>query len=111
VIDAITDKRYSCFFPFFFCNMFLQNEVRKIVQDEVENLRDDIEEAIRNLHMDMISQFHQQSQELNNVLSAQNATIDRLTDENRRLQEENATQREERSNFRSGSDDHEFAMH
>jgi chromosome segregation ATPase len=99
------------FFLPFFSNLILQNEVRNIVQDEVENLRDDIEEAIRNLHMDMISQFHQQSQELNNVLSAQNATIDRLSDENRRLQEENATLREGRSNYGNGSDDHEFAMH
>eukprot|EP00980_Cylindrotheca_fusiformis_P013789 scaffold3556_cov190-Cylindrotheca_fusiformis.AAC.24 len=83
------------------------DEVRDIVKDEVENLRDDIEEAIRNLHMDMISQFHQQSQELNTVLTAQNATIDRLTDENRRLQEENAKLREERSSSLDGSD-HEF---
>lgn len=84
--------------------------MRDIVQDEVESLRDDIEEAIRNLHMDMISQFHQQSQELNNVLSAQNTTIDRLLDENKRLQAENAKLREERSSRPSGSDDQEFFM-
>ena len=52
-------------------------------------MRDDLEEAIRNLHMDMISQFHQQSQELNNTLSMQLQTIERLTEENQRLREEN----------------------
>ena len=85
--------------------------MRNIVQDEVENLRDDVEEAIRNLHMDMISQFHQQSQELNNALSSQAATIDRLSEENRRLREENEMFRSERSNFHGGSSDMEFVMH
>lgn len=66
-----------------------QEEVREVVRDEVESLRDDMEEAIRNLHMDMISQFHQQSQELSNALTAQLATIDRLTSENQFLREEN----------------------
>ncbi|CAJ1907714.1 unnamed protein product [Cylindrotheca closterium] len=69
------------------------DDVRDIVQDEVENLRDDMEEAMRNLHMDMINQFHQQSQELTTVMSAQAATIERLTEENRRLQEENVALR------------------
>lgn len=63
----------------------------------MENLRDDVEEAIRNLHMDMISQFHQQSQELNHALSAQLTTIDRLTDENQRLREENERLKEQSS--------------
>jgi protein NEDD1 len=57
------------------------------VRDEVDNLRDDVEEAIRNLHMDMIRQFHLQSQEINNVLSTHLATIERLTEENRSLRE------------------------
>ena len=48
---------------------------------------------MRNLHMDMINQFHQQSQDLTSVISAQAATIERLTEENRRLQEENAALR------------------
>jgi regulator of replication initiation timing len=52
-------------------------------------LRDDMEEAIRNLHMDMISQFHQQSQEINNTLASQLESIARLTEENSRLREEN----------------------
>jgi regulator of replication initiation timing len=48
-----------------------------------------MEEAIRNLHMDMISQFHQQSQEINNTLASQLESIARLTEENDRLREEN----------------------
>lgn len=52
-------------------------------------MRDDMEEAIRNLHMDMISQFHQQSQEINNTLASQLESIARLTEENSRLREEN----------------------
>lgn len=69
-------------------------DIREVVREEVEILRDDLEEAIRNLHMDMISQFHQQSQDLSNALTAQLATIDRLTGENQRLQEENKRLRE-----------------
>lgn len=60
-----------------------------MVREEVENLRDDLEESIRNLHMDMISQFHLQSQEVNSALSTQLVTIDRLTEENQRLRDEN----------------------
>ena len=52
-------------------------------------MRDDMEEAIRNLHMDMISQFHQQSQEINNTLASQLESIARMTEENDRLREEN----------------------
>jgi regulator of replication initiation timing len=59
------------------------------VQEEIENLQDEMEEQLRNLHMDMISQFHQQSQEMAKALSHHLATIDSLTQENLRLREEN----------------------
>lgn len=64
-------------------------EIRDVVRDEVEKLQDDLEESLRNLHMDMIRQFHQQSQELNNALSSQMAAMDQLREENQRLREEN----------------------
>lgn len=64
-------------------------EIRDVVRDEVEKLQDDLEETLRNLHMDMIRQFHQQSQELNNALSSQLAAMDQLREENQRLREEN----------------------
>lgn len=59
------------------------------MQEEIENLQDEMEEQLRNLHMDMISQFHQQSQEMTKALSLHLATIDSLTLENQRLREEN----------------------
>ena len=74
--------------------------MRNVLTEEVENLRDDMEEAIRNLHMDMITQFHQQSQELNNVLAAQLATIDRLTEENEQLRQENQLLKAEKLNMK-----------
>jgi regulator of replication initiation timing len=54
-----------------------------------------MEEAIRNLHMDMISQFHQQSQEINNALANQRATIERLEQENEQLLLENERLRQQ----------------
>lgn len=63
--------------------------IRDVVRDEVEKLQDDLEESLRNLHMDMIRQFHQQSQELNSALSSQLAAMDQLREENQRLREEN----------------------
>jgi regulator of replication initiation timing len=48
-----------------------------------------MEEAIRNLHMDMISQFYQQSQEINTTLASKLESIARLTEENDRLRAEN----------------------
>ncbi|KAL3921764.1 MAG: hypothetical protein SGILL_002575 [Bacillariaceae sp.] len=64
-------------------------EIRDVVREEVENLQDEMEEQLRNLHMDMIAQFHQQSQEMNTSISKHLTTIDRLTEENQRLREEN----------------------
>ena len=37
--------------------------------------------------MDMISQFHQQSQELKNIIQVQMSTIEKLTEENDYLRE------------------------
>lgn len=64
-------------------------EIRDVVRDEVEKLQDHLEESLRNLHTDMIRQFHQQSQELNAALSSQMAAMDQLREENQRLREEN----------------------
>lgn len=74
----------------------LQDELREVVQEEIENMQDEMEEQLRNLHMDMISQFHQQSQEMNKALSNHLATIDKLTEENQRLREENNNLRHSR---------------
>ena len=60
-----------------------------MIREEVENMQDEMEEQLRNLHMDMISQFHQQSQEMNKALSNHLATINQLAEENKRLRDEN----------------------
>lgn len=73
-----------------------QDELREIVQDEIENLQDEMEEQLRNLHMDMIAQFHQQSQEMNKALSNHLTSIDRLTEENKQLRDENEQLRQGR---------------
>ena len=64
-------------------------EIRHVIRDEVEKLQDELEESLRNLHMDMIKQFHQQSEELNAALASQLAAMDQLREENQRLREEN----------------------
>lgn len=64
-------------------------DIREVVRDEVEKLQDDLEDSIRNLHTDMIRQFHQQAQELSNTLSSQLTMMDQLREENQRLREEN----------------------
>ena len=64
-------------------------EIRHVFRDEVEKLQDDLEESLRNLHMDMIKQFHQQSEELNAALASQLSVMDQLREENQRLREEN----------------------
>jgi len=43
----------------------------------------------RNLHIDMINQFHSQSQEIDTVLSKHFVAIKQLTLENQQLREEN----------------------
>ena len=60
-----------------------------MVREEVENLQDEMEEQLRNLHIDMINQFHQQSQETETALSKHFAALERLTAENHKLREEN----------------------
>ncbi|KAL3916172.1 MAG: hypothetical protein SGILL_005300 [Bacillariaceae sp.] len=69
-------------------------EFREMVREEVENLQDEMEEQLRNLHMDMIAQFHQQSQEMNKAMSQHLSIIDRLTEENEQLRQQNEMFRE-----------------
>jgi len=67
----------------------MTDEIREVVREEVENLQDEMEEQFRNLHIDMINQFHQQSQEIENILSTHMTSLHRLTAENQQLREEN----------------------
>mmetsp|Transcript_16884 Transcript_16884/g.19435 ORF Transcript_16884/g.19435 Transcript_16884/m.19435 type:complete len:598 (-) Transcript_16884:3056-4849(-) len=69
--------------------------VREVVREEVENLQDEIEEQLRNLHIDMINQFHSQSQEIDTTLSKHFVAIEQLTLENQQLREENERLRQD----------------
>jgi WD40 repeat protein len=64
-------------------------DIRDVIRDEIEKLQDELEESLRNLHMDMIKQFHQQSEEFNMALASQLAAKEQLREENDRLREEN----------------------
>jgi hypothetical protein len=70
--------------------------IREVVREEVEHLQDEMEEQLRNLHIDMINQFHLQSQEIDTALSKHFTTIERLELENQRLREENERLRQDR---------------
>ncbi|VEU37964.1 unnamed protein product [Pseudo-nitzschia multistriata] len=67
----------------------MTDEVREVVREEVENLQDEMEEQFRNLHIDVINQFHRQSQEFEAILSKHMAVLERLSNENQLLREEN----------------------
>uniref|UniRef100_A0A7R9WPL7 Uncharacterized protein n=1 Tax=Craspedostauros australis TaxID=1486917 RepID=A0A7R9WPL7_9STRA len=63
--------------------------LKSTVGYDIDALRDDMEESIRNLHMDMLTQFHQQSQEMKSAFAAQQQMISDLVQENHKLREEN----------------------
>lgn len=58
-------------------------------------MQDEIEEQLRNLHIDMINQFHSQSQEIDTALSKHFVAIKQLTLENQQLREENERLRQD----------------
>ena len=94
-IHSLLQRHILMYYVFIPLPFILQEEIKDIVRDEVDNLRDDMEEAFRNLHMDIISQFHQQSQEINTALSNQQETILSLQQENEQLLLENERLRRE----------------
>lgn len=65
--------------------------VQEIVREEVERLRDEMQTAFMNLHVDMLRQFQQQSEDLNGTFTTQlRATENRiLREENRLLKQTN----------------------
>ena len=72
-------------------NAYLQNMVRQELQDHMFTLKEDIEGSIRNLHVDMIRQFHRQSQEMMSVVRHQQQQIDQLMQQNEFLREQNGS--------------------
>jgi regulator of replication initiation timing len=72
-----------------------------IVNEATDILRDEMEEAIRNLHLDMLRQFQEQSKEFRDLISEQMQAVDQLILENERLREENRVLRENDINNRN----------
>lgn len=52
-----------------------------MIQEELEAMRDEMEEAMRNLHVDLLRQFELQSQEYSDMISS-------LKQENEKLRED-----------------------
>ena len=60
-----------------------------MIQEAVDCVRDDMEEAMRNLHVDLLRQFQLQSREYSKLVTEQMAIADKLRDENEALRKEN----------------------
>jgi hypothetical protein len=65
-----------------FPSLKLKSAIREMIQEEMEAVRDDMEEAMRNLHVELLRQLQLQSQEYSNLIS-------NLKEENEKLRKEN----------------------
>ena len=63
--------------------------LRRIIQDEVDDLREEMEMSISNVHVDMLRQFQRQSTEMQTMFQQQARAIEELMEQNRLLREEN----------------------
>jgi WD40 repeat protein len=70
-------------------NVIGTSAVQEMIRDEVDRVREDMQDAFRNLHVDMLRQFQLQSEDLNAALARQLHAMDRLAEENQILREEN----------------------
>jgi WD40 repeat protein len=75
--------------------------VQDMIRDEVDRVREDMQDAFRNLHVDMLRQFQMQSEDLNFALAKQLHSIDHLSEENRFLREENRSLQQENDSLRN----------
>jgi hypothetical protein len=76
-------------------------QVQDMIRDEVDRVREDMQDAFRNLHVDMLRQFQIQSEDLNFALAKQLQSMDRLSVENRFLREENKSLQQENGILRN----------
>jgi WD40 repeat protein len=60
-----------------------------IVQDAVDQLRDEMGSTIRNLHVDMLRQFQMQADEFTSLLTTQMTAMEQLMAENEKLRDDN----------------------
>jgi WD40 repeat protein len=82
-------------------NVVGMSSVQDMIRDEVDRVREDMQDAFRNLHVDMLRQFQMQSEDLNFALAKQLHSIDHLSEENRFLREENRSLQQENDSLRS----------
>eukprot|EP00816_Leptocylindrus_hargravesii_P004578 CAMPEP_0196818650 /NCGR_PEP_ID=MMETSP1362-20130617/66739_1 /TAXON_ID=163516 /ORGANISM="Leptocylindrus danicus, Strain CCMP1856" /LENGTH=393 /DNA_ID=CAMNT_0042196831 /DNA_START=24 /DNA_END=1205 /DNA_ORIENTATION=- len=63
--------------------------MQSIVENAVDDLREEFGELLQNLHIDMLRQFQSQSDEMNDLFRKQGEIINALVIENKELREEN----------------------
>uniref|UniRef100_A0A7S4J780 Uncharacterized protein n=1 Tax=Odontella aurita TaxID=265563 RepID=A0A7S4J780_9STRA len=63
--------------------------LQSMLDDAVDILRDDVEDAVRNLHVDVLRQFQDLSDEMRVMIDNQNEAMTKIVEENRSLREEN----------------------
>lgn len=56
-----------------------------IVEDCVYDLRDDMDKSLRNLHIDILKQFQQQTMEMKSMFRQQEELIHQILEENKLL--------------------------
>ena len=71
--------------------VLLKNMVIQEFKTEMVLLKEDMEGSLRNLHVDMIRQFHRQSQEMMSVMRHQQQQMDQLMQQNEFLREQNTS--------------------
>lgn len=65
--------------------MISKDEVETIVEDCVYDLRDDMDKSLRNLHIDILKQFQQQTMEMKSMFRQQEELIHQILEENKLL--------------------------
>ena len=63
--------------------------LRRMIQDEIDDLREEMASSISNVHVDMLRQFQRQSSEMQAMFQRQAQAVEELMEQNRLLREEN----------------------
>ena len=63
--------------------------LRHMIQDEIDDLREEMASSISNVHVDMLRQFQRQSSEMQAMFQRQAQAVEDLMEQNRLLREEN----------------------
>jgi len=63
--------------------------LRRMIQDEIDDLREEMASSISNVHIDMLRQFQRQATEMQAMFQRQAQAIEELMEQNRLLREEN----------------------